>query len=1319
MKYQASLVPKLIYVFRINDPAHKGCLKVGEATVDSEEPIFNLPPNCSTLNKAAKKRINQYTQTAGITYELLHTELTIYMSGKAICSFNDKAVHDVLKRSGIKQKCFNPDAKADEWFVTDLETVKRAIAATRDGRSSLNQSEITTDRSPIEFRPEQQEAIKRTSKRFKKNKRMLWNAKMRFGKTLTALQVVKEMGYTRTLILTHRPVVNDGWYDDFKKIFYDRSDFSYGSKVSGDTFNTLEKAVKKSGGHYVYFASMQDLRGSERTGGKFDKNNEIFDTPWDLVIVDEAHEGTQTKLGQNVLTELNKTETRILQLSGTPFNLLEDCEEDEIYTWDYVMEQRAKAEWDKLHHGDPNPYAALPRLNIYTFDLGEKFAEFKDSELAFNFHEFFRVDETSEFVHRKPVKAFLDLICRQSEDSNYPYSTEEYRRNFRHSFWRIPGVKEGKALSAMLKAHPVFGQFEIVNVAGDGDDDEKSEEALKMVRAAIKKSEYTITLSCGRLTTGVTVPEWTAVFMLAGSFSTSASSYMQTIFRAQSPATINGKVKEECFVFDFAPDRTLKVLAETAKISAKAGKTSGTDRQQMGKFLNFCPVISCQGTIMTEYDADRMLGQLKKVYVERVVQGGFDNNYLYNNDLMHKLTGEDISAFDDLKKIIGSTKAMAKTKDIDVNAQGFRDEKHEDNSEKKKRKKEESEAEKAAREERERKKKQRDAAISILRGISIRMPLMIYGAELKDESQEITIDNFADLIDEKSWLEFMPRGVTKARFAEFKKYYEADVFRESGRRIREMAKAADALPLEERIERITTIFSYFRNPDKETVLTPWRVVNIHLNDCLGGYTFFDEKFETPLPSPRFVNRGEATASVFAPTSRVLEINSKSGLYPLYVAYSIYRSRFHSKADTSVAEQHAEWDKVLAENIFVICKTPMAKSITRRTLGGFRKCRINAHCFEDLVNMLRFKSEQFVRKVGRTSYWNIQGGDNDMKFSAVVGNPPYQISAGETGGKDNPIYHYFMDAAYLLAPRVALITPGRFLFDAGQTPKVWNRKMLDDRHLKVVHYWQKSNEVFPNVDIKGGVAITYRDENADFGAIEMFTIYPVLNSIFHKVVAKEASAPMLDSIISSRGHYRFSAKAFEDHPEIPNVLGTGTGNMIASNAFQLLPQIFLTDKPNNGQYIELIGRLNNERVSRFMLKKYLEKNNYLDCYNVLVPEANGTGAIGEVLSTPMIGEPMIGSTDTFISVGRFSASVEAENCMKYIKSKFCRVMLGVLKITQHNPKSTWRYVPLPDFTGDSDIDWSKLIPEIDQQLYKKYGLSPEEIAFIETNIKPME
>lgn len=1329
---------KLIYVYRINDTAHEGILKIGEASCNAGMAYFAFEPNCKELNAAAKDRIRHQTQTAGVTFELLYTEATAFMKGKNLIVFQDHDIHDILVRSGIKRKIFDTEHKANEWFYTDLETVKKAIAAAKEGRTSLNASEITTDRSPVIFRPEQTEAIEKTIKQFKKSggsHQMLWNAKMRFGKTLSTLEVVKRMNYNRTLILTHRPVVDSGWFEDYGKIFYDRNDFYYFSKKNGgdpteeENFHEMIHKADDNGMkdfHFIYFASIQDMRGSELVGGKFAKNEEIFNINWDLIIIDEAHEGTQTELGKAVLSKCRKENTRVLHLSGTPFNLMDDFKEDEIYTWDYVMEQRAKAEWDKIHQGDPNPYSVLPKLSIYTYNLGKLYPEYADADIAFNFREFFRVDKEGCFIHEANVKQFLDLLTKEDTDSNYPYSTEEYRQNFRHSLWIIPGVKEAKALSKLLQEHPVFGQFAIANVAGDGDEEEEEKEALKKVEKAIgpnPEDSYSITLSCGRLTTGVSVKPWIACFMLSGSFNTAASTYMQTIFRVQTPAVIGGKQKEECFVFDFAPDRTLKVIAETAKISSKAGKTTNNDREILGEFLNFCPIIGFEGSQMKSYNTEKMLGQLKKAYIERVVKNGFEDSYLYNDELLHmdKLALEEFSK---LKEIIGSTKAQGSTGDININAQGLTDEQYELLQMPEIREKPVKELtpkqQEALAQEKEI-KKNRDTAISILRGISIRMPLLMYGADLQknlDGTEAITLDNFCDLVDDLSWEEFMPKGVTKEIFGQFKKYYDSDVFRESGVKIREMARAADKLSIEERIERISSIFATFRNPDKETVLTPWRVVNMHLAQSLGGWCFYDKDYNEQILEQEFIKQNEITDEVFKKNTHILEINSKSGLYALYCAYSVYRTR--SKLELGpkpTREMEIDlWKKVLAENIFLICKTPMAKKIAQRTLAGFTGTKVNAHYFEDLVNQLKNKPENFISKVSKTNYWK-KDGNEDMKFDAIVGNPPYQIMAtGDANGSD-PIYHLFIDAACKLGEKVSFIHPARFLFNAGKTPKDWNEKMLNDEHYKVVQYWANSADVFPTVDIKGGVAVTYWDKNKTFEKIGTFVAYDELRTILEKVKAKDFAT--FSELVYGRDLYRLTDKLYEENPWAENRQSKGHKYDIGSNVFDTFPELFYEEKPNDDfDYAKILGREKNNRILKWIKKSYVKVPDNFDSYKVFIPKANGTGAIGEVLSTPIVGEPIVGSTTTFLSVGKFNTQDEAENCMKYIKTKFARAMLGTLKVTQDNPRETWLNVPLQDFTTNSDIDWSKSVSEIDKQLYKKYGLLAEEIAFIESKVREM-
>ena len=1311
MKFTSSLKLKLIYVFRINDAAHRGCLKVGEATCDNDN-VFDLAPNSKALNESAKKRINQYTQTAGIVYDLLYTELTIYNSRKGLCSFNDKEVHSVLERSGIKKKIFDTENKANEWFITDLETVKRAITAVKEGRESLSSAEISHDQTPIVFRPEQREAIEKTKKQFKKSNQMLWNAKMRFGKTLSALQVVKDMDFSRTLILTHRPVVDSGWFEDFGKIFYDSPDFAYGSKNNGDSHASLEVRAKQGKCRYVYFASMQDLRGSELVGGNFDKNNEVFATAWDCIIVDEAHEGTQTELGKAVMQELTKANTKILRLSGTPFNLLDDFKEDEIYTWDYVMEQRAKTSWDLTHFGDPNPYASLPTMNIYTYDLGRLLHEFVDEDVAFNFREFFRVNEAGNFIHEKDVSAFLNLLTEEDKDSCYPFANEEYRNIFRHTLWMLPGVKEARAMSALLQSHPVFQHFKVVNVAGNGDEDEESKDALAAVEEAIGKdpdATRTITLSCGRLTTGVSVKAWTGVFMLSGSYNTAASSYMQTIFRVQTPATINGCVKEQCYVFDFAPDRTLKVIAETAKISSKAGKTSGNDRKIMGEFLNFCPIISIEGSKMSQFDVPKMLEQLKRVYVERVVRNGFEDRSLYNDELM-KLNDLELQEFDDLKKIIGQTKAMPKTNQVDINNQGLTDEQYEEleylEKKSKKRGKDKqplTEEEKKRLEELKKKKNNREAAISILRGISIRMPLLIYGAELSDESQDITIDNFASLIDPQSWEEFMPKGVTRQKFNSIKKYYDPEIFCAAGKRIRAMARAADKLSVEERIERITDIFSTFRNPDKETVLTPWRVVNMHLGDCLGGYNFFEKGYETTLSEPRFIDHGEVTANVFAPDSRILEINSKSGLYPLYMAYSIYRARVKNSlfSVSSIEDEQRIWDKVVAENIFVICKTPMAKSITKRTLIGFRKAKINTRYFEDLINQIKNKPEHFIKQVDK--FITDRTGIKNMKINAIVGNPPYQIMDGGAGVSAKPVYNLFIEIAKQIAPNyISMIMPSRW-FAGGKGLDSFRESMLSDKRISHIFDYVNAKDCFPTASIGGGVNYILWDVNykgncsittiqgtqrdMEQRPLDQFSVFIRYNSAIH-IVHKCQSDNSFASIVNSRNPFGLSS----------NIRGEKTGEirLITSAGISWLPKSAI-DSTNH------------------LLSKYKILMSKVTAEHAGEPDKKGQFKI--ISRTEIIG-PNDVCTDSYLIVGASESKLVVENEYKYIQTRFLRflLMLSVSSINLSSEK--FQFIPLQDFTSNSDINWSRSISEIDTQLYAKYGLSEDEISFIESMIKPM-
>lgn len=497
---------KLIYVQMADNssgqlPLFNGLEKVGDATVDDFE--INNSPNSDDLRRAANNRIRRYMTTAGVPYILQWAELAY--SKKTKKWFRDYDVHDVLMRSGVEK---NEPTAGNEWFKTDLETVKAAISAVKDGRESLELQPVQQPK--IILRPEQNAAIEKTKKAFKKYDTMLWNAKMRFGKTLSALQLVKEMKYKHVLLMTHRPVVDEGWYEDFDKIGLAADGYAYNSRKRGETLSNLVNRKKP----FIYFASIQDLRGSEIFGGKVsDKNRSIADIKWDLVIIDEAHEGTQTELAQNVIKGVVTDKyTKVLNLSGTPFNLIDQYDEDQVYTWDYVMEQKAKCEWDEKHPKEPNPYLVLPKVTMYTFDIGKDFKQDNYQDIynsSFNFAEFFKTDDEGQFIHKADVNQFLYNITTPDDKNNYPFSKAEFRDRLRHTLWIMPSRRSARAMKNLMDAHPVFGGFyKIINIV-DEDDNIGTDSDVKRVESAIgddPTATRTITLTVRKLTTGVNVP---------------------------------------------------------------------------------------------------------------------------------------------------------------------------------------------------------------------------------------------------------------------------------------------------------------------------------------------------------------------------------------------------------------------------------------------------------------------------------------------------------------------------------------------------------------------------------------------------------------------------------------------------------------------------------------------------------------------------------------------------------------------------------------------------------------------------------------------
>ncbi len=349
----------------------------------------------------------------------------------------------------------------------------------------------------------------------------------------------------------------------------------------------------------------------------------------------------------------------------------------------------------------------------------------------------------------------------------------------------------------------------------------------------------------------------------------------------------------------------------------------------------------------------------------------------------------------------------------------------------------------------------------------------------------------------------------------------------------------------------------------------------------------------------------------------------------------------------------------------------------------------------------------------------KGGIGYMKFDVVIGNPPYQDKTiGDNKTYSPPIYNYFLDSSYNLADKVIMIHPARFLFNAGSTPKAWNKKMLKDENFKIVTYVENSKEIFSNTDIKGGVAISYRDKNKKFGAIDIFIPSEKLKQIVNKVYNFENFIP-LSVLVYAPESYKFTDKLHEDFSKAESKMSKGHKYGVMTNIFSTIPFVFESSVNDKNDYYKIYGRKNNRRITKWVKREYIDSHENLGKFKMLLPKSNGSGSFGERLGESIVAAPNELHTQTYISFGKFSTKIEVINLETYIKTKFARALLGVLKITQDNKKKVWEKVPLQDFTPNSDIDWTKSIAEIDQQLYKKYGLDEEEINFIESNVKEME
>lgn len=603
------------------------------------------------------KRISQQTQTADVKYKEEWRGTAIYDDGSGD-TFTDKAFHGYLRKNGIEQD----KGKNNEWFKTTGPESRSMFYDFKSNRGIMGPEATVI---PYNLREEQAEAV-RITKAYKESHaegaEFLWNAKPRFGKSLSAYDFCKQIGAEKVLIITNRPAIANSWFSDYAQFIGKESGYYFVSEVSAlknvpgvltreNYIKLLTRYADDNPPKIIEFVSLQDLKGSIYFGGKFDKLKEVSDKSgmvWDVLIIDEAHEAIDTVKTDTAFNHILRKFT--LHLSGTPFKALanEKFKDDAIFNWTYADEQERKNTWEETHPGEDNPYATLPKLNMFTYQMSEIIKEElqqgieingETEEFAFDLNEFFATKANGAFVYDSAVSTFLDAMTTQEK---FPFSTNELRNKLKHTFWLLNRVDSAKALAKKLEEHPVFSAYKIVLAAGDGkmSDEDAAEEALGKVKKAIAENEKTITLSVGQLTTGITVPEWTAVMMLSNL--KSPSLYMQAAFRAQNPCLFYDNVtrdylrKENAYVFDFDPARTLIIyesFANDLSTETSQGKGDAESRKlHIKELLNFFPVIGeDEEGEMTELDAEKVMSIPRKIKSLEVVKRGFMSNFLFQN----------------------------------------------------------------------------------------------------------------------------------------------------------------------------------------------------------------------------------------------------------------------------------------------------------------------------------------------------------------------------------------------------------------------------------------------------------------------------------------------------------------------------------------------------------------------------------------------------------------------------------------------------------------------------------------------------------------
>lgn len=1422
---------------------HEGCIKVGETTREVE------------------KRINEQLGTAGLTPNIHFTRIAQKSNGEW---FHDKELHRYFVLNKIPKKDFGTGA--DEWFYFN-GTPERAEELT-DKFIALDYDEvqISENKSDYKLRKEQAEAVNKTLAYYQdenNTREFLWNAKPRFGKTLATYDFIRKISGRQFLIVTNRPTIANSWFDDFEKfISWQEPNMKFVSDAQSLAGKAITRAEYRSALAYqenqsyicIYFVSLQDLKGGKVFGGAYDKYKWISELNWDALIIDEAHEGVDTQKTDKAFSKINRKFT--LHLSGTPFKAIANQKfyEEQIYNWSYLDEQKSKENWDVLLGS--NPYKNLPTLNMFTYqmsklirekvELGYEFEE-SNVDYAFDLGEFFRVEKDS-FVYEEDVRNFIDNLA----SNKFPFSVDEHRDELKHTLWLLDRVASAKALEKILRNHPVFKHYQVVIAAGDGksfdeevnSDSYNQEKSLDKVRRAIQKNERTITLSVGQLTTGVTIPEWTGVLMLNNI--KSPALYFQAAFRAQNPyeyVNEEGKLmrKENAYVFDFAPERTLLIYDEFANnlIANSTTTTAEVRKSNIQELLNFFPVIAeDENGTLQELNAEDVLTIPMKIRSQEVVKRGFMSNLLFANisaifsapqilkDILEKIAPEkqgklgkktdvtvtnpmlddegNVNVSDEIvinesmklfgtkifkpitdlpidilildkapesgaKEIsnkivedlgegleelktkfdlnVGQTKKVQETlkKRIEskleevisnknetikeaesdyLNKVKLATSEEEQNHAETTYKEQLSKLEESIKEEisevigesvldtveeqivkveEQKKKSTEDEVRDHLRGFTRTIPafLMAYG------NKETTLSNFEENIDTETFLD-----LTSITIEEFRKLrdgfdytdeetgetkhikglFDEVVFNSS---VQEFFKIKSKLVDYFNNESDDDIFNYIPPQKTNQIFTPRGVVSMMLD-------ILEEK------NPDiFKNKN----------TKFIDLYIKSGLYLTEIAKRLFKG-----LEKQIPFEEERIKHIFEKQLYGFAPSNIICNIsTNFVFGEFDYIRKKNIVECDLVPVVEEgKLEEKIKEV-----WG-----EDMKFDVVIGNPPYQENVGNEGGnraKAKSIYHLFIDEAIKMSKRyVEFITPSRWMtLSTEGIPATFVEKMMTSNNELTIVDYEDAKKIFPNVEIKGGVSYFVIDKEY-CGECEY--VYIDSNGTVTKM-ARFLQEKGLDFIIRKNIDAMIVSRIIEKVPDLTTKSSFST--IVSSKDFYTTKTSLTSSwngfsKERTDDYdIKLyVNKANHGVEYGFIRLEDIQKNaNFRFGHKVYIPAAGGTGNDNMILGKPFVGDEGSVCSQTYLVIGwnheeHQLNQEKCDNIVKYIRTRFFRYMVSIKKKTQNGPRGVYQLVPLQNFTFNSDIDWTKSIEEIDEQLFEKYGISEEEREHIKNSIKEM-